>query len=69
MRYIVNKNAQIGTGYHKIHTKYCSKMPKMENIIDLKECMCPTEARVRAQEYFKEVNGCKYCCKEIYFNR
>ena len=67
MQYIVNKNAQIKTGNHKIHTKTCNKRPKEENVIDLKECICSIEARNRAKEHFASVNGCKYCCKEIFY--
>ena len=29
--------------------------------------MCPIDAKSRAKEYFENVNGCKYCCKEIFF--
>lgn len=67
MNYIVNKNAQMGTGYHKIHTTDCKKRPKRENVIDLKECMCPFEAKSRAKEYYNNVNGCKYCCKQLFY--
>ncbi len=63
MEYIVNKNAQMGTGCHKIHTKECKNGPKKENRIELKECMCPLEAEKKAKKYFTIVNGCKYCCK------
>ena len=35
MEYILNKNAQIDTGYHKIHKINCSRRPKEENIIKL----------------------------------
>lgn len=69
MEYIVNKNAQMNTGYHKIHTKECKKKPKQENIIDLNECVCPIEAKNRAKEYFQNVNGCKYCCEKIYYRK
>ncbi len=69
MEYIVNKNTQLSTGYHKIHTKDCKKRPKDENIIDLKECICPIEAKNRAKEYYLNVSGCKYCCKEIFYKK
>ena len=67
MKYIVSKNAQTGTGNHKIHTIDCAKRPKTENVIDLKECLCPIEAKNRAKEYYKNVNGRKYCCRQIYY--
>ncbi len=69
MNYIVNKNAQRGTDYHKIHKIDCKKRPKKENTIDLKECMCPMEAKSRANEYYANVNGCQYCCKEISYKK
>lgn len=67
MKYIVNKNTQIVTGYHKIHTINCPKRPKQENIIDLGECMCLIDAKSRARDFFEHVNGCKCCCKEIFY--
>lgn len=69
MEYVVNQNAQIKTGYHKIHTKDCPKGPKEGNRIDLKQCICPMEAKSRAKEYFASVNGCKHCCKEIFYKK
>lgn len=68
MKYIVNKNVQISTGYHKIHTKNCPKGPKKENVIDLGDCMCPIDAKSRAKEHYANINGCRYCCKEIFYN-
>lgn len=67
MRYIVSKKAQNGTGCHKMHTDNCKRRPKDDNIIDLGECMCPIEARNKAKKYYSNVNGCKYCCKEIFY--
>ena len=37
--------------------------------IDLGKCMCPIEAKSRAKDYFDVVNGCKYCCNEIFFKK
>lgn len=67
MNYVLNKIAQTGTGCHKIHTIRCKRRPKEENTINLKECMCPMEAKHRAKQYFSNVNGCKYCCREIFY--
>lgn len=67
MKYILNKNIQMTTGYHKIHMKDCPKGPQEKNTIDLKECICSIEAKNRAREYYSNVNGCKYCCKEIFY--
>lgn len=69
MKYILNKNAQFGTGCHKIHTIECTKRPREENTIDLKECICPIEAKIRAKEYYSIVSGCKYCCKQIFYKK
>ena len=69
MKYIVNKNAQIGTGYHKIHTSDCSQRPKKENAIDLGECVCLIDAKSRAKDYYQQANGCKYCCREIFYKK
>lgn len=67
--YILNKNIQMKLGTHKIHTEECKRRPKKENIIYLKECICSIEAKSRAKEYYQNVNGCKYCCKEIYYKK
>ncbi len=69
MDYILNKNPQMNTSYHKIHTQKCAKRPKEENVIQLGNCMCPIEAKSRAKEYYENVNGCKYCCREIFFKK
>lgn len=63
--YIVNKHTQIGTGYNKIHKIDCKRVPKPENRVVLHNCICPIAALNKAQKYFKNVSGCKYCCKEI----
>lgn len=67
MQYVLNKNAQLGTEIHKIHTINCKRRPKPENSIDLKECNCPIVAKCKARDYFNHVDGCRYCCKEIHF--
>lgn len=67
MKYTLSKKGQIGTGCHKIHTVECKWRPSDRNAIDLKECMCPIEAMNKAKKYYSNINGCKYCCKEIYY--
>lgn len=57
MNYLVNKNGQLRTNYHKIHKEDCPRKPKEENTIFLGDCMCPLEAKSRAKEYFAEVSG------------
>ena len=68
-KYVVNKRAQNKSGCHKIHTSTCARAPEKDNQIDLGKCMCPIEAKSRAEEYFDVVNGCKYCCNEIFFKK
>ncbi len=64
MHYIVNRNAQINSGYHKVHTIDCNIGPRKENVVDLGECMCLVEAQAKAKDLYKHVNTCKYCCKD-----
>lgn len=66
LTYIVNKNAQLGTGCHKIHTNECKRKPKKENAVYLGKHMCPFAAKSKAKDYFSNVDGCSYCCKEIH---
>lgn len=68
-KYVVNKRAQNKSGCHKIHTSTCVRAPEKNNQIELGKCMCPIEAKSRAKEYFDVVNGCKYCCNEIFFKK
>ena len=69
MKYLVNKNAQINTGYHKVHTIDCKRGPRKENAIILGECICLVEAKDRAKEHYKNVTGCKYCCENIFYQK
>lgn len=64
--YIVNKNAQMKTGEHKIHTADCKRKPKRENTKELGEFEDVVRAKYEATKYYPTVNGCKYCCVEIY---
>ena len=65
--YVVNKHTQLSTGFNKIHKIDCVKKPNEENTINLGKCICIIDAENRAKNYFQKVNGCKYCCKEIYY--
>ncbi len=64
-KYILSKNSQVKTDCHKIHRQDCTKKPKKGNYIELGECICPIEAKNRARDYYSNVTGCSYCCKEI----
>ena len=67
--FLLNKNSQISTGEHKIHKKTCSKKPKYANTIELGEFYNAKVAQCEARKYYANINGCKYCCKEIYLKK
>lgn len=69
MLYIVNKNAQIRTGEHKVHTNECKKKPKYENIRELGKFCDSQRAICEAIKYYSVVDSCKYCCKEIHLKK
>jgi len=69
MRYLINKHAQMLTGDHKIHKENCKMKPKYENIIELGDVESSEVAQYKARRYYICVNGCKYCCNEIYLKK
>ena len=69
MRYLVNKNAQMLTGDHKLHKADCKMKPNYENTIELGEFYNSDVAQCEAKKYYLNVNGCKYCCNEIYLKK
>lgn len=69
MRYLVNKNAQISTGDHKIHKENCKMKPDYKNTIELGDFYNSNVAQCEANKYYISVNGCKYCCNEIYLKK
>jgi len=64
-RYYVNKNAQ-ANGDHEVHTTGCSFMPAQENRIYLGDFTSCAPAVVEAQRYYRQVNGCYYCCNSCH---
>lgn len=66
MEYVVNKKTKSKEKIYIIHRKNCNKLPKKENCTDLKECMCPLDAKNKAKELYGNVRGCKICCKGIF---
>ncbi len=66
MLFLVNKNAQIQTGDHKIHTCNCKRKPKKENTIELGDFYEAKVAQCEAKKYFFNVDGCAICCKAIH---
>ena len=69
MRYLINKNAQILTGDHKLHKDTCRMKPNYENTMELGEFYNSDVAQCEARKYYLNVNGCKYCCNEIYLKK
>lgn len=64
--YLLNKNSQIATGEHKIHTSNCKRKPKEENTIKIGEYYDPKVALCEAKKYFFNVDGCAFCCSSIH---
>lgn len=69
MLYLVNKNSQISTGDHKIHIESCKFKPTYKNTIELGDYNNSFVAKEIATRTFLNVNGCKYCCKEIFLKK
>ena len=69
MLYLVNKNAQISTGDHKIHNENCTMKPNLENTIELGNFYNAEVALYEARRYYANVNGCKNCCNKIYLKK
>lgn len=67
--FVLNKNAQIATGEHKIHTSSCKRKPKDENAIKIGEYYEPRVALCEAKKYFFNVDGCAFCCPSIHLKR
>lgn len=60
--YYVNTNAQ-STGEHEVHTEDCVFLPDANNRIYLGFFDNCHDAIKKAEEYYINVDGCKYCCK------
>lgn len=69
MHYLLNKNSQISTGDHKIHTSECPLQPKRENTIELGEFYDAKVAQCEARKYFYNVDGCDFCCRAIHLRK
>jgi hypothetical protein len=59
--YYVNKNAQ-SNGDHEVHTGSCSYLPATQNRQYLGEFSSCGPAVAEAKKYYKQSNGCYYCC-------
>ena len=62
MKYYVNKNAQ-SNGDHEVHREDCSYLPDVSNRIYLGDYSSCQPAVSKAKEYYRDVDGCYYCCK------
>ncbi len=66
--YIVNKNAQEGSGEHEVHDLSfgCPHLPNPENQYSLgnhSDCSVPV---AKANMIYPPSNGCFYCCKKCH---
>lgn len=59
--YYVNKNAQ-SNGDHEVHVSSCTHLPSSENKLYLGDFYQCSDAVKKAKEYYKQSNGCFYCC-------
>lgn len=69
MLFLLNKNSQVATGDHKIHTADCPRKPKKENTIELGEFYNSIVANCEARKYFYNVDGCAFCCSSIHLRK
>ncbi len=69
MMYVINKNAQMTTGEHKIHKETCKYKPKYKNVIELGDFYNDKVAQCEATRYFSNIDGCKYCCSKIHLKK
>ena len=60
-QYYVSTQTQ-SNGDNEVHTDGCTFMPLPLNRINLGEHSSCTTAVVAARKYYRQVNGCKYCC-------
>lgn len=60
--YYINKNAQ-SSGEHEIHKRDCAWLPENQNCQYLGYFDSFIEAKKEALKYFKNIDGCFYCCK------
>lgn len=65
MFYYVNTNAQTD-GTHEVHRSDCSWLPDTENRLCLGSFNNGNEAVKAAKKYYRDVDGCFYCCREAH---
>lgn len=63
--YYVNKEDQ-NNGDHEVHKDYCVRLPSTENRLFLGIFSTDQEALKEAKKYYKNADGCAYCCPSIH---
>lgn len=63
MYFYVNSNAQ-PNGDHEVHRSDCSWLPSAENRVYLGCFSTSREAVNAARKYYRQVDGCCFCCPE-----
>lgn len=63
--YYVNKNAQ-KNGDHEVHKSDCKHKPNNDNSLYLGRFITCKDAVKEAKKYYKQSNGCYYCCNECH---
>ena len=63
MCFYVNSNAQ-PNGDNEVHRSDCSWLPSAENRVYLGCFSTSREAVNAAREYYRQVDGCCFCCPE-----
>ena len=63
MCFYVNSNAQ-PNGDHEVHRSDCSWLPSAENRVYLGCFSTSREAVNAARKYYRQVDGCCFCCPE-----
>lgn len=63
MRFYVNTKAQ-ANGDHEVHRETCNRLPNEANRLYLGVFATSQEAVCEAKKYYKQADGCYYCCPE-----
>ncbi len=65
MFYYVNRHPQEG-GEHEVHNVHCERKPLVEHRQLLGDFINCQEALKAAKKYYREVDGCYYCCPDCH---
>jgi len=64
-KYYVNKVAQ-NNGDHEVHKSKCNYLPSAEHRLYLGMFDNCRDAVNEAKKFYKQCNGCFYCCRECH---